>query len=360
MNALSRFLRIEFRPPDYLALPTAGIDISTSGIKVVVIREKMHGLELVSCGELILPTGAVVGGEIADRKAVVDGLRTLTRKHHITIANLGLPEARGYLFEADIPENATRASARVAIEQRLEEYVPLPAPEVVFDFVRRSHGTASRAVGMGYGKRVVEETLSVAEEAGLTVRAIESETFALPRAVLPEAKQETVLIIDIGKTTTKLMVTTGHTPYYVTTLDIGGHALTLAVVKYFGVSEEEAKRVKIERGIRPDKENEEYLSAMISTVSVIRDEVLARLEYWQTHVRVEAGQEPVTRVILVGGNATVLGLSEYLESSLKLPVQLGDTFANLASPKLWKPSITRTESLAYGTAIGLALREYVA
>lgn len=360
MNALSRFLRIEFRPPDYLALPTAGIDISTSGIKVVVIKEKMHGLELSSCGELILPSGAVVGGEIRDRKAVVDGLRTLTRKHHITVANLGLPEARGYLFDAEIPQGATRASARVAIEQRLEEFVPLPAPEVVFDFIRLPRAASPRAVGMGYGKRVVEETLSVAEEAGLTIRAIESETFALPRSVLVEDKAETVLIIDIGKTTTKLMVATGHIPHYVTTLDIGGHALTLAVVKYFGVTEEEAKRVKIEKGIRPDKENEEYLSAMISTVSVIRDEVLTRLEYWQTHARIEGGQAPVTRAILVGGNATVLGLPEYLEASLKLPVQLGDTFANLASPKTWKPSITRTQSLAYGTAIGLALREYVA
>lgn len=361
MNALLRFFRIEFRPPDYLALSTAGIDISTSGIKVAFIREKMHGLELSHCGEILLPQGSVVGGEITDRAAVVEGLRKLAREHHITVANVGLPEARGYLFEAEIPANATRDHTRIAIEQHIEEYVPLPPQEVVFDFVRdSSQEKVTRAIGMGYGRRVIEETLSVVEEAGIMVRAIESEIFSLPRAVLKDSDTDTVLIIDVGKTTTKLMVVTGHLPQYVTTLNIGGHALTLAVIKYFGVSEEEAKRVKSEHGILPNEENKEYLAAMISAVSVIRDEVLTRLEYWQSHVREKKEAHPVTRAIVVGGNATVLGLPEYLEASLKIPVQHGDTFANLAPLKTWRPSITRRVSLAYGTAIGLALREYVA
>lgn len=360
MSVLSRFLRVELQPPNYIALPTFGIDISTSGIKVAKIKEKLHGLELESYGELMLPVGAVVGGEISDRDAVIQGLKTLKAKHHIVTANVALPEARGYLFEAEIPEHATLAEARVAVEQRLPEYVPLPGPEVVFDVVRvpAAAGTG-KAIGMGYGRRVVEETLSVVEDAGIRVRSIESETFALPRALLSHGSKETNLIIDIGKTTTKLMVATNHLPQYVTTLDIGGHALTQAVVKYFGVSEEEAKKVKSERGIVPGAGNEDYLAAMISTVSVIRDEIYTRLEYWQSRAREGKEHQLVSRAILVGGNATVLGLSEYLEAGLKIPVGLGDTFANFAPKEKWLPPLTYTASLAYGTAVGLGLREYV-
>jgi type IV pilus assembly protein PilM len=359
MSALSRFLRVELRPPEYLSMPTTGIDISTSGIKVASLAEGANGLELARFGEHLLPLGAVVNGEIMDRAAVVKGLKVLAKEHRVITANVGLPEARGYLFEAAIPKGATRDEARVAIEQRLDEYVPLPAMEVVFDFVRApGNAEGDRAIGMGYARRVVEETLSVVEEAGVRVRSLESETFALQRSLLPEAKSETVLIIDIGRTTTKLMVTTGHFPEYVTTLDIGGHALTLAVVKYFGVSEEEAKKVKAERGIVPGAGNEEYLAAMISTVSVIRDEITTRLEYWQS--RAKEGKPPVTRAILAGGNATVLGLPEYLESSLNVPVVLGDAFTNFAPKEKWLPPLTYKQSLAYGTAIGLALRDYAA
>lgn len=359
MNALSRFFRVEFAPPSYLSLPTAGIDISTSGIKIATLHERMHGLELGSFDELALPPGTVVGGEIRDPKAVAEGLKTLASKHHIHLANVALPEARGYLFEADVPAGSAEEQ-KVAVERRLDEYVPLPSGEVVFDVAPVAKTDAGvRVVGTGYARRVVEETLAVLEDAHVRPRSIESETFALPRALLPHKDEETVLLIDIGKTTTKLLVVTKHLPRYVTTLDIGGHALTLAVVKHFGVSEEEAKRVKAERGIAPGAGNEEYLATMLSTVSVIRDEIVKRLEYWQSRASVPGAHEPVTRAILVGGNATVLGLPEYLEASLKVPVALGDVFANFAPRDAWLPPLEYTESLAYGTAIGLALREYV-
>lgn len=359
MTALSRVLRTEFPPPSYLAPAVAGIDISTSGIKIATLAEKSRGLELADYDELPLPAGTVVDGEMRDPSAVVKGLAELAGKHRIRMANIALPESRGYLFEADVP-GASLAEARVAVERRLDEYVPLPSAEVAFSIAPLPKaGDAHRVVGVGYSRRVVEDSLAALDEAGIRTRAIESETFALPRALLPHGNNDTVLIIDIGKTTTKLLVATGRLPRYVTTLDIGGHALTLAVEKHFGVSEEEAKRVKAERGIVSGVGNEEYLAAMLSTVSVIRDEIAKRLAYWQSRPETVAANDPVTRAILVGGNATVLGLPEYLQTSLKIPVELGDVFANFAPREAWLPPLEYTESLAYGTAIGLALREYV-
>ena len=97
---------------------------------------------------------------------------------------------------------------------------------------------------------------------------------------------------------------------------------------------------------------------MLSTVSVIREEIIRRLDYWQSRSAAGGVHEPVTRAILAGGNATVRGLPEYLETSLKIPVELGDVFVNLAPRESWLPPLDYLESLAYGTAIGLALREY--
>ncbi|HRH24673.1 MAG TPA: pilus assembly protein PilM [Candidatus Paceibacterota bacterium] len=359
MNALSRRIRVELPPPPYLSLSTVGIDISTSGIKIARLRERAHGLELADFDELPLPSGTVVSGEIRDPAAVIEGLKTLAKKHHIHTANIGLPESRGYLFEAEVPDG-TLDEAKTAVEQRLDEYVPLPASEVAFAVARLPKvGERARVVGAGYSHHVLDDSLAAMDGAGIETRAIESETFALPRALLRKGDEETVLIIDIGKTTTKLLVATNRLPRYVTTLDIGGHALTLAVAKYFGVSEEEAKRVKAERGIVAGVGNEEYLASMLTTVSVIREEIGKRLDYWQTRPETGVAHDPVTRVILVGGNATVLGLPEYLQTTLKVPVELGDVFANFAPRDKWLPPLEYTESLAYGTAIGLALREYV-
>jgi type IV pilus assembly protein PilM len=358
-RTLADFVRVELAPPKYLAMPTAGIDVSSSAVKIVTFKDTLHGLELAAFAEESLPPGTVVGGEIADRGALVSVLRTLAKRYGIRTANITLPEARGYLFEADV-HSAKPKEQRIEVERHLDEYVPLPVTEVMYDAVplTTKEGT-TRMVGVGYARRVVEASLAAFEEAGIAVRGIEGEVFSLPRALRPHGDQETVLIIDVGKTTTKLLIASSRLPRFATTLDIGGHALTLAVQKHFGVSEEEAKRVKAEQGLHVGEENQEFLAAMLSTVSVIREEVSRRLEYWQTRGPVTPFHEPVTRALLVGGNATVRGLPEYLGAALKIPVEHGDVFTNMASREAWLPPLDYTESLAFGTAIGLALREYV-
>ncbi|KND51182.1 MAG: type IV pilus assembly protein PilM [Parcubacteria bacterium C7867-001] len=356
-SSFARFARVVFPPPNFLGFPTAGIDISTSGIKIARLKETLHGLELEAFGEEPLNLGAVTDGEITDQSAVVAAIKKLAKTHHVHTVNIALPEARGYLFETDV-EGDSPAARRSAVESRIDELVPLPPAEVVFDVVseeKTEKGT--HVIGIGYARRVIDTTLAVLEDAGLRVRSIESENFALPRALLSHDSTETVLIIDIGKTTSKLLVVSGRVPRFATTLTIGGHALTLAVQKHFGVTEEEAKKVKAEKGIAPSAGNEEYLSAMLSTVSVLREEIGRRIDYWQTHVG-EKQEDLIKRVILVGGNATVRGLPEYLQSTLKLPVEEGNVFINMAKRDDWLPPMDYTASLAYGTAIGLALREY--
>ena len=147
-------------------------------------------------------------------------------------------------------------------------------------------------------------------------------------------------------------------PLLATTLDIGGHAITLAIQKFANVSEEEAKKIKAEQGLVVGENEGGYLDAMISTVSVIREEIVKRLEYWQAQAGQSPFRSPVTRAILIGGNASLRGFAEYLESSLHIPVELGDVFSNLAGRDAWLPEIDYTESLAYSTVVGLALRRY--
>jgi type IV pilus assembly protein PilM len=356
---LEQFGRVQFAPPEYLTLPTVGIDVSASAIKVAILAEHLSGLKVARFGDEHLEPGTVTGGEITDKAAVAKILRGIAKKYGIRRANIALPESRGYLFEASVG-GTNRDEWRTEIEQHIDEYVPLPPADVTFDAAPLSRdGDKTLMIGVGYARRVIDESLAVFEDAGIHVRAIESETFALPRALLPHGDTETVLIIDLGKSSTKLLVVSKRLPRLATTIDIGGHALTLAVQKYFGVTEEEAKKVKAERGLAPGPDNDEYITAMMSTVSVIREEIVRRIDYWDSRKTAIAGYEPITRAVLVGGNATVRGLPEYLETALKVPVQLGDVFTNLAPRSDWLPPIDYMESLAFGTAIGLALREYV-
>ncbi len=354
-------LRAAFAPPEYIAPSFAGIDLSSSGVKAVRLVEGARGLALESSIEVRLPSGAFADGEIIDRTAVIEALSAAARATGIRAANVALPESKSYLFET-VAVGTNKTELRTSIEQHLDEFVPLPPAETVFDFVTVGvdGNGGSRAACVGFARRIIDETISAFEEAGIEVRGLEGEVFASSRAILAPDDQSTVLIIDVGKTTTKISIVARRIPRFAATIAIGGHALTLAVQKYFGVTENEARRVKSERGIAPAPGNEEYLAAMLSTVSAIRDEISRHLAYWQERAAQGNSHELISHVLLIGGNAAVRGLPEYLEESLKLPVTAGNVFLNLSSRPTRPTSFEVSEAFAYATAIGLALRDNVA
>ncbi len=358
-SVFSERLRAALAPPRYLASPLSGIDISTSGVKVVRLVEGPYGFLLGDYAQVRLPLGVYTDGEIIDRSTMTGALVSASKAAGIADANVALPESKSYLFETAAP-GTKKEEWRIAVEQHLDELVPLPPAEISFDIVNVGQNSQGNALiaGIGFARRIVDDTLSAFDQAGIGVRSLEAETFAMARALLPTGDTSTALIIDVGKTTTKMAVVTNRIPRFATTFGIGGHALTLAVQKHFGVTEAEARKVKAERGIVPAPGNEDYLAAMLSTVSAIRDEISRRLEYWQEKATL-SGHEPVSHIILAGGNASVRGLPEYLEGVLKIPVSAGDVFTNLASRDTWIPPLDYTESLAYATAIGLALRDTV-
>jgi len=357
MAVLDR-LKVMLPPPDYLARLAAGVDISTSGIKIVLVKPTHQGLKLTNYADLRLPAGAVDGGEVLERAALVEVLKQAKKDLGFSRVNASLPESKSYLFETK-SVGLDKETWRTAVEPHLDEFIPLAPAEAAFDIAAvGTEGQETLLAGVGYARRVVESMIAAFDEAGLDLAALESETFALARALLPWGDSSTVLVIDVGKTTTKVAIIGRTIPRFATTIGIGGHALTLAVQKHFGVTEEEAKRVKAERGIVPGPGNEDYLAAMLSTCSAIRDEISRRLSYWQTHAALSPGHETVSRAILVGGNASVRGFAEYLEGALRIPVATGNVFSNFARPEKWLPPLDYDASLAYGTAIGLALRHY--
>ncbi len=355
---LREHIRAAFAPPRYLALPLSGIDLSTSGVKAVRLMEGAHGISLAGYADERLPSGAYIDGEIVDHAAVAKALSTAAKTAGISTANVSLPESKSYLFETTVL-GTSKTEWRIAVEQHLDELVPLPPPETVFDIVRVGQGEHSDALvaGIGFARRIVDDTLSVFDQANIKVQALEGETFASSRALLPYGDESTVLVIDVGRSTTKISIVARCIPCFATTIGIGGHALTLAVQKHFGVTEAEARKIKAERGIVPVPGNEDYLAAMLSTISAIRDEISHRLDYWQEKIAPSKAHVPVSHAVLVGGNASVRGFPEYLEGALRVPVVAGNVFTNFASRDTWVPTLDYTESLAYATAIGLALRD---
>lgn len=344
-----------FPVPAFVAPPAAGIDISSGSVKCVLLGDRGASAYLKGFFETPLPEGIVRGGDIEDRGRLVEVLRALRLRHGVRSVHACLPERKAYLYQVLVPKDAK--DLRSGVEYDFESHVPLPPGEAIYDFEPVRTIEAGTLVSVtAYAKRVVNEYRSVFTDAGIELRSLEVESQALARAaVAGRDRDTTVMVIDFGRRTTRIAVVDHGAVSFTATVDIGGDTLTTAVMKNFNVSEEEAEKIKNERGFLMNKENESLVGALVSTVSVVKDEVARHLAFWNAPPTDEFPREPIQKVLVCGGNANLRGFPEYLEGALGVHVMAANVWANAFSLDRYIPAMPSHSSFEFATAIGLAL-----
>jgi len=344
-----------FPAPSLIAMPSAGIDISAGTVKCVLLKERGIASELDSYLALPVPSGAIVQGSIETPEKIVDILRTLRLRLRLRFANACLSERKAYLYQTIVPAEAK--SLREGVEFDLETHVPLSPKEVMFDFEPVKETQAGTVVSVtAYARRIVDQYASIFEKAGIALRSLEVESQALARAALPEKTEGSIMLIDFGRFTTRIAIAENGVVCFTATLDVGGEAMTAAVMKHFNVDETEAERIKTEKGFLMSTENKELVESLATTLSVVKDEVVKHLSYWNSSPPEEVPRAPVSKVIACGGNANLRGFPEYLEGEVGIPVFLAHVWQRAFSLDAYIPQMPFDASLEYATAIGLATR----
>lgn len=356
MDMLTRAVSA-FPPPSYLAMPGAGVDIGERSVKTVTFKTHTGWCLLGSYAQAELAEGTVVGGDIEKPDALVEVLRSLRLRQRIRFAHASLPERKAYLYQAVVP-GKSEDDLRSAVEFSLESHVPLAPEEALFDFevVRRVEAGIIVSV-TAYARRVVESYAEVFASAGIALKSLEIESQALGRALWPRKDMHrTIMVADFGRKTTRIAVFDHGVVGFTATLDVGGDALTSAVMKRFGVSVDEAEKIKNEKGFLEGPENRDLFETLVTTVSVLKDEVMRHLVYWNGGGDHEIPRKAIEEIVLVGGHANLKGLPEYLGRSLNIPVMLGNVWQNAAPLDEYIPAMPKNTSLEYATTVGLALR----
>ncbi len=321
-----------------------------------------HGHEVHGVyGEEVLEPGTVEGGKVRDIAKLASAIKKLKDRFRLRVVSASLPEEEAFLFTLSLPLLKEK-EIRGSILLQLENHIPIPATDTAFDYdiiPETPHTIGGREVSVtAIARTHVRAYTQALLDAGLTPLSLEVESHSLARSIIPAEEQGTVLLIDFGKTRAGVTVVAGDTVRYTATVpNVGGEDITKALEKELKISREEAEKMKIAHGLSRKGDNSAVFSALIALTSVLKDEMVRHVGYWNT--RVERGEVlggAITRAYLAGGQATLPGLAEYLSSHLGVPVSLGNPWVNVAPVKEVLPDLTLNEALRYGTAIGLALR----
>lgn len=354
-----------FPPPAHMTLPSIGVDISDTSLKYIQLKKsykpgKQH--ELTEWGEIDIPSGVLDRGQVLDKKALVTVLRELKTKTKAEFIRVSLPEERAYLFETEIKKSTTEKEIRNILEFRLEENVPIPAREAFFDYDVLESDTSDKAyrvVVASYARETILNYYDACIEAGLTPISFEVESQAMARAVLPADTPGAYMLVDFGKTRTGVGIVYNGALMYTSTIDFGGAVLSETLRRIYGEkSEAEFTRLKNTQGLTKKCGDDKCYEALISGISILKDELLTRVQYW--HGKDYKRQDRrLQQIILCGGSSNLLGLPEYLTESLEIPAVRANVWTNTFSLETYIPPIDARYSYGYATAIGLALAKVI-
>ncbi|MCX6713155.1 MAG: type IV pilus assembly protein PilM [Candidatus Vogelbacteria bacterium] len=356
---LSRFYKT-FPVPAYLELSTAGIDISDASIKYVGLRHSPEGYWLDKHGEFLLPPGTVVDGKIVDQQKLIEGLAKIQKKTGWKYVHTALPEEETFVVRLNIPQEKPEF-LRDSIELLLEEQIPVPASEVIFDFEvydtphegREEYLLAVYAVP----KSVVEGYTGALKAAGFIPASLEVEVQSGVRALIPAGDQGTYMITDLGRTRTSFaIVSRGKVMFTSTVKSVGGEALTRAVERGTGVSFAEAEKMKIKNGLLNSPQNKKVFEALLPMCAILKDETVRHFNFWEGLCQSGQVCEPITKLIFCGGQATLPGLVKYISADLPAKAETGNAWSSLPGAPGQVPPLSFSDSLRYDVAIGLALR----
>jgi type IV pilus assembly protein PilM len=337
LQALSRAIP----PPTYLTLPCAGVDVSDTSLKYVSFTNSNDKGDraIKEWGDIAIPNGVVSSGQIVQPEELVKVLREFKQQTNAEHVRLSLPEERAYLFETEIKANTPVKEIKNLLEFRLEENVPIPSRDVFFDYAiirskaeRRNANVAVTA----YAKDTIQSYYDVCIEAGLRPLSFEVEAQAMARSVVPRDIAGATMLVDFGKTRTGVGI-----------IHHGSE-----------VAESDLTKIKNTQGLNRQLESTDVSDALLSIVSIVKDELATRMQYW--HLRsTDLEERRIKSILLCGGSSNLKGLPTYLSETLGVPCARGNVWENAFSLEHTVPPIDKPHSLGYATAIGLALKNVV-
>jgi len=335
-----------------------GIDIGSKTIKIVELEKNGTSYSLVASG-VVGYTGTTVDKMSDDKEmsSIAQVIKKLCLEAKITSreAILSIPEPLAFTRTIKFPP-LTDAEIASAIKWEAEQYIPIPVNEAIIQHtILKRNDTAGADSGVtvllvAAPRMIVEKYVKVVQMAGLTPMAVETELIALTRSLAPPDK--TVLLVDLGGSSTNLAIVNHGLLSFSRSLPVAGDAFTRAVSQTLSITPQQAEEYKKAYGLSSSQLEGKIKAALDSVVRLVADEIKKAVNYYLTE---EKGEMP-TSLVMSGGSSGMPEMLSSLSNTVGMEVLVGNPFLHVQVDAGFAQKLTSFASL-YGVAVGLAMRE---
>ncbi|MFK8075135.1 MAG: pilus assembly protein PilM [Granulosicoccus sp.] len=338
-----------------------GLDITATSVKLLELKPAKKGFKVMSYTVEPLPANAVIEKNLQDVEAVGEAIRraykrSATRTKACAVA---VPSAMVITKVIQMPNYLKDHEMNAQIQLEADQYIPYAIEEVNLDFqvIGPSEDDATTVDVLLAASRSenVEDRIAAAEIGGLDVKVVDVEPYTVEGAfqlikhqIPDDAVDRTIAVLDVGASMTSLCVLRNQQLVYTREQPFGGKQLTEEIMRRYGLSYEDAGRVKRVGGL-PDNYDPEVLAPF-------RDLIVQQANRFLQFFFSADKNDYVDQIVLAGGCTGIPGVAELIEARIGTPTVVADPFGEMRVGSDIPTQRLKDDGPAMLIACGLAMR----
>ena len=267
---------------------------------------------------------------------------------------IGLPARKTYTAIIEVP-NAPQRELTQTVKYEADQYVPMSVDEAKIDFavlgISPNDAKKAEILLSSTDNAYAESVMESVEQLGLNVIAQEPEPIAMVRALAPVGVQDARMIIDLGETSTDLVVMYQGSPRLVRSIPGGLLSFVRTVENSLKVRDDQARQFILKFGLVQDKLEGKVFEALKSTLEGFAMEMTKSVRFFQNrYVGAQVGG-----IVLSGFSGIIPFMAEYIEMQTGVATTQGNPWQYVKVTPAQQQMLLPVAS-EFAVAIGLAER----
>ncbi|MEO5356674.1 MAG: pilus assembly protein PilM [Nitrospirae bacterium YQR-1] len=339
-----------------------GLDIGSSSIKAVQLKDTRDGYELELFDYIELAPSIIVEDNIADTAKLSEAIKELIKKVRIKSKNvvISLSGHSSVIIKKIVLPEMTEEVLNENIRYEAEQYVPFGIEDVNLDY--QIIGPAEEqgqidVVLVAVKKDFLNSYIHAVKEAGLNPVIVDVDAFALENMYeinykVKGEEPKNIAIVNVGASKVTLNILKTGISVFTKDSSIGSMIHTESLMREFKLPYETAQRLK--RGESVDGVSpEDAKTVLMSANEQIIMEIRRSLDYFSDSPEMEA----IDEIMIGGGGSLVHGLKEGLSERTGYQVTHINPFKNMKIPKSFDLKQLDLIAPIAAVAVGLAIRK---
>ncbi|MCK4539955.1 type IV pilus assembly protein PilM [Candidatus Parcubacteria bacterium] len=338
-----------------------GIDIGSTGIKIVELKKESGKIKLVNYGFSESEKSEIVDWQ-NNSELSAKVIKKIIREAGISAQSAisALPTFSVFSSVLNL-SNIPKKDIASAVHWEAKKVIPLPLEDMILDWKeidasrekqnKKKNANDVKILLTGAPRVLVKKYIEIFKLAKINLLSLETETFSLIRSLLGNDKS-TIMLVEIGASTTDISVVDSIIPMLSRSIDVGGEKITETIGKNLNISLDKSEQFKYDLGVSSiNSHGGNELKAITNAISPVVNEI----KYVVNHFHGKNNKK-IEKIILSGGSVLLPNLTGYLAKILDMKIIIGDPWSRVSYPRELRPLLQEIGP-RMAVAIGLAIRE---